>query len=56
MDEADEEKKEDIWFSPMTKSLYNNRTFKTVKLQHKNATQKIDYTTVTDRLRTVSRD
>ena len=43
-----------LLFSPMTKALYTNRKIKAPTWQHKNATKNFDYTTIADRLRTVS--
>ena len=48
------EKKEEIWLSPMTKALTNTEKSKKATSQHKNATKNFDYTTIADRLRTVS--
>ena len=36
------------------KNPYTHRTMQKATLQHKNATQNFDYTTIADRLRTVS--
>ena len=47
-----EEKKKDIWLSPMKKP-YTSRKFITTR-QHKNATKNFHYTTISDRLKTVS--
>ena len=47
-----EEKKREIWPSPMTKPPISTENSKT-KGQHKNATKNFDYTTIADRLRTV---
>ena len=48
-----EEKKKEIWLSPMTKNPLTTENSKT-EGQHKNATKNSDYTTIADRLRTVS--
>ena len=48
-----DEKKKEIWLSPMTKSPIPTEKSKT-KGQHTNATKNFDYTTIADRLRTVS--
>ena len=45
-------KKEEIWLSPMTKAPIPKEKSKT--WQHKNATKLLDYTTIAERLRTVS--
>ena len=42
-------KKKEIWLNPMTETLYQQKIE-----QHKNATKNFDYTTITERLRTVS--
>ena len=47
------EKKKEIWLSPVTKSPIPTENSKT-KGQHKNATKNVYYTTIADRLRTVS--
>ena len=47
------EKKKEIWPSPMTKPPIPTENSKT-KGQHTNATKNFDYTTIADRLRTVS--
>ena len=47
------EKKREIWFSPMTKNPMPTENSKT-KGHAKNATKNFDYTTIADRLRTVS--
>ena len=44
------EKKYKIWLSPMTEAPLPTKS----KVQHKNATIKLDYTNIADRLRTVS--
>ena len=50
-----EKKKEEIWLSPMTKApTPTEKSKKQSKLQHKNVTKSFDYTTIADRLRTVS--
>ena len=48
------EKKEEIWLSPITKAPTPTEQFKKLKWQHKYATKNFDYTTIADRLRTVS--
>ena len=48
-----DEKKKEIWPSPMTKPPIPTENSKT-KGQHTNATKNFDYTTIADRLRTVS--
>ena len=48
-----EEKKKEIWPSPMTKPPIPTENSKT-KVKHTNATQIFDYTTIADRLRAVS--
>ena len=45
-----QEKKEEIWLSPVTKSPYTHRTIQKATWQHKNATKNFDYTTIADRL------
>ena len=45
-----QEKKKDIWLSPMTKTPVPIENSKT-NAQHTNATENIDYTTIADRLR-----
>ena len=47
------DKKKEIWPSPMTKPLIPTENSK-FKGQHTNATKNFDYTTIADRLRTVS--
>ena len=47
------EKKKEIWLSPKTKPPMTTENSKT-KRQHTNATKNFDYTTIADRLRTVS--
>ena len=48
-------KKEEIWLRPMTKAPYTDRKIKKkTTWKHKNATKNFDYTTIADRLRTVS--
>ena len=49
-----EEKKEETCLSPMTKAHIPTENTKTAKLQHKNVNKNFDYTTMKDRLRTVS--
>ena len=51
--EKKKEKKKEIWPSPMTKPPITTENSKT-KGQHTNATKNFDYTTIADRLRTVS--
>ena len=48
-----EEKKKEIWLSPMTKTLITTKNAKS-NGQHKNATENFDYTAIADRLLTVS--
>ena len=48
------EKKEEIWRSPVTKTPTPTEQSKKATWQHKNATKNFDYTTIADRLRTVS--
>ena len=48
-----QEKKKEIWLSPMTKTLTPTENPKT-NGQHKIATKNFDYITIADRLRTVS--
>ena len=48
------EKKEEIWLSPMTKAPTPTEKSKTQHDNTKNATKYFDYTTIADRLRTVS--
>ena len=52
---CDEEKKKEIWLSPMTKAPSPTEKSKK-KWQHKNATKNFDNTAIADRLRTVSWD
>ena len=47
-----QEKKEEIWLSPVINTP--TPTEKKQMWQHKNATKSVDYTTIADRLRTVS--
>ena len=49
-----QEKKEEIWLSPMTKAPTPTEISKGQSDNTNNATNKFDYTAVTDRLRTVS--
>ena len=49
-----QEKKEDVWHSGMTKNPNSRWNFQKSTWQHKNATKNFNYTTITDRLRTVS--
>ena len=53
-DQKIEEKKEEIWLSPMTKSPTPTEMSKGQGDNTNNATKKFDYTAVADRLRTVS--
>ena len=48
------EKKEDIWLSPVTKTPTPTEQSKKQRDNIKNATKNFDYTTIADRLRTVS--
>ena len=48
------EKKQEIWLSPMTKAPTPMEKFKKQRDHTTNATANFDYTTITDRLRTVS--
>ena len=45
--------KKEIWLNPITKTLIPIENSKT-NVQHKNVIKKFDYTTIVDRLRTVS--
>ena len=47
-------KKEEIWLSPMTEALTPTEKSKKQRVNTKNATKNFDYTTIADRLRTVS--
>ena len=47
-------KKEEIWLSPMTEALTPTEQSKKQRDNTKNATKNFDYTTIADRLRTVS--
>ena len=49
-----QEKKEEIWLSPMTKAPTPTEMSKGQSDNTNNATKKFDYTAVADRLRTVS--
>ena len=49
-----EEKKEVIWLSPMTKAPTPTEKSKKQRDNIKNANKNFDYTTIADRLRTVS--
>ena len=49
------EKKEEIWLSPVTKAHTPTEKSKKQRDNIKNATKNFDYTTIADRLRTVSR-
>ena len=49
-----QEKKKEIWLSPVTKTSTPTEQSKKATWQHRNATKNFDYTTVADRLRTVS--
>ena len=51
---ATSSREKEIWLSPMTKTPTPTENSKT-KGQHKNATKKIDYTTIVDRLTLVKR-
>ena len=53
-DDSNEEKKEDIWLDLMTKAHTPPRKIQKATWQHKTATKNFDYTTIADRLRTVS--
>ena len=46
--------KEEIWLSPMTEALTLTEKSKKQRDNTKNATKNFDYTTIADRLRTVS--
>ena len=48
------EKTEEIWHSPKTETPYINRKVQKATWQDKNSTKTFDYTTIVDRLRTVS--
>ena len=48
------EEDEEIWLSPMTKTPTSREKFKKQRDFTKNATKIFDYTTIVDRLRTVS--
>ena len=48
------EKGEEIWLSPMTKAPTPKEKSKKQRDNTKNATKNVDYTTIADRLRTVS--
>ena len=48
-----EEKKEEIWFSPMTNAPTLTEKSKKQRDNIKSATKNVDYTTIADRLRTV---
>ena len=48
------EKKEEIWLSPATKTPTPTEQSKKQRDNIKNATKNFDYTTIADRLRTVS--
>ena len=50
-----QEKKEEIWLSPVTKAPTPTEKSKKQRDNIKNATKNFDYTTIADRLRTVSR-
>ena len=47
-------KKEDIWLSPMTKAPTPTEKSEKQRDNTKNATKNFDFTTIADRLRTVS--
>ena len=49
-----QEKKENIWLGPMTKAPTPTEKAKQQRDSIKNATKNFDYTTIVDRLRTVS--
>ena len=49
-----QEKKEEIWLSPMTKAPTPTEKSKKHHDNIKNATKNFDYTTIADRLKTVS--
>ena len=49
-----QEKTEEIWLSPMTKAPTPTEKSKKQRDNTKNATKNFDYTTIADRLRTVS--
>ena len=49
-----QEKKEDIWLSPVTKAPTPTEKCKKQRDNIKNATKNFHYTTIADRLRTVS--
>ena len=46
--------KEEIWLSPMTKAPTPIEKIQKATWKHQNATKNFDYTTIADRLRTVS--
>ena len=48
------DKKEEIWLSPMTKAPTQTEMSKGQRDNTNNATKKFDYTAIADRLRTVS--
>ena len=49
-----QEKKKEIWLSPVTKAPTSTEKSKKQRDNIKNATKNFDYTTIADRLRTVS--
>ena len=51
---SSKEKREEIWLSPLTKAPKPTDKSKKTTRQHKNAIKNFDYTTIADRLRTVS--
>ena len=51
---SEEKRKEEIWLSPMTEALTPTEKSKKQCDNTKNATKNFDYTTIADRLRTVS--
>ena len=54
MENYSQEKKEEIWLSPMTNAPTLTEKSKKQRDNIKNATKNYDYTTIADRLRTVS--
>ena len=54
LNQWEKEKREEIWHSPITKAPTPTEKSKKATRQHKNATKNFDYTTIADRLRTVS--
>ena len=55
MDGQVKDKKEEIWLSPMTNAHTPTEKFKKHRDNIKNVTKNFDYTTIADRLKTVSR-